>query len=483
MKVCMFVLNNCRHDTRVLKEARTLTDAGHDVRIIALLDRDSEPYEERDGFRIIRVARDPINVRAIRAVMRAGSSVARSILRPIVWAYRLATRRSTRSSLNVIEPAASASRAGGRPAAEASRGVDEPSLSARSRVKWLISVTGRAAGAGLYWVLRTVNRPFNRAFYLRDYWRRSWMALKDEPADVYHCHDLNTLPAGYMARRRTGGKLVYDSHELYTTVDYISRAYRSLFRVMERFLIHRVDAVITVNEFFADWLSIRYRITPPVVVRNCPPLAGRNDRQRNPSLRERLDLGGTVPIIIHIGIFGRSRGSEKLISAVPFLNDGVVVFLGWGSQEAELKELVRRAGLEHRVLFAPPVATDQVVGHISSAQVAAIPLLNCSLNHYYNTPNKLWESIGAGLPVVASNFPALKSVIEGYGLGETCNPEDPEDIANAINHVLSDKSRYEKMKRNALEAARIFNWENESKKLLELYTRFGGPAGGASLRS
>ena len=73
------------------------------------------------------------------------------------------------------------------------------------------------------------------------------------------------------------------------------------------------------------------------------------------------------------------------------------------------------------------------------------------------------------MPVVGSNFPELKRVIEGYRLGKTFDPENPEDIASAINWVLSDKDRYEEMRRNALEAAKIFNWENESKKLLSLY--------------
>jgi glycosyltransferase involved in cell wall biosynthesis len=79
--------------------------------------------------------------------------------------------------------------------------------------------------------------------------------------------------------------------------------------------------------------------------------------------------------------------------------------------------------------------------------------------------------MAAGLPVAGSNFPELKKVIEGYDLGKTFNPEDPRDIAGAINYVLSDKDRYERMKANALKAANIFNWENESKKLVEIYKR------------
>ena len=78
---------------------------------------------------------------------------------------------------------------------------------------------------------------------------------------------------------------------------------------------------------------------------------------------------------------------------------------------------------------------------------------------------------GGNETVVSSDFPALKEVVEGYGLGCTFDPEEPESIAAAINWLLADEQRYDTMKRNALEAASIFNWETESKKLLEIYRR------------
>ena len=145
--------------------------------------------------------------------------------------------------------------------------------------------------------------------------------------------------------------------------------------------------------------------------------------------------------------------------------------MGWGLgvEEGELKDLVKQLGIDDRVIFAPPVAPEDVVSYISSAQIGVVLFRNVSLNHYYIAPNKLWESMNAGLPVVSSNFPVLKAIVEGYHFGRTCNPEDPEDIASAINWVLSDKKRYDEMRQNALEAAKIFNWENESKKLLEVY--------------
>jgi glycosyltransferase involved in cell wall biosynthesis len=504
----MFVLNNCKYDTRVLNEARTLADAGHNVRIIAILDEQSEPYEEINGFRIVRIALDPVNRRAIGAIMDAeryaGSFILRPILRLIVrliaevpvWAYHRMKRRSARFPRRVEQPRGSASREIEETSTATSHEIKQPSksafhklglriLSCAQNVAWHIawdviwgitwSIRGRAR-THLNRVLQAINRPFDTAFFFRDYWQRSWRAIRDEPADIYHCHDLNTLPVGYKAKRRTAGKLVYDSHELFAELHYFPRLERWILRLLEAFLIRCTDAVITVNEFAARELSRRYRIGLPVVVRNCPPLARQINEGCNGSLREWLGLDDTVTIIVHVGIFKKSRGSEKLVSAAPFLNDGVIVFLGWSNEEAELKELVRSRGLEDRVFFATPVAPGQVVTHISSAQVGVVLFRNFSLNHYYATPNKLWEYMNAGLPVVASNFPVLKAIVEDYRLGCTCNPEDPQDIANAINYILSDRSRYEEMKKNALEAAKIFNWENESVRLLEVYMKFSQSA-------
>lgn len=467
MKVCMFVLNNCKRDARVLKEARTLAEAGYDVRIIAILDDNTVPYEEKDGFRIIRVTWDPFHRRVLRAISKAESFAIGLILWLPIWIYQRSGHSITPSPREIE-----------RPSALDPVELEQPSSAApleniplflrayrgmRRVYLWVRMI--------LYWILRAPVQPFARQLSLIDYYNRSWQVVKNEPADIYHSHDLTTLPTGYMMKRRTGGKLVYDSHELFTELHYIGGIDRPIFRWLEKRLIRRADAVIIPNEFAAKELAKRYRIRLPSVVRNCPPLAKQDNERRDGSLRRDLGLDDTVPIIVHIGIFSRSRGSEKLVGAVPFLNGGVVVFLGWGAgaEEASLRRLVRRRGLEDRVMFAPPVPPDKVISYISTAQVGVVLFRNISLNHYYIAPNKLWESMNAGLPVVSSNFPVLKAIIEDYGLGCTCDPEYPRDIANAINWVLSDKKRYDGMRQNAVEAAKIFNWENESKKLLEVY--------------
>jgi glycosyltransferase involved in cell wall biosynthesis len=427
MKVCMFVLNNCRRDSRVLKEAKALTDAGHDVRIIGVLDKDTEPYEEGDGFKILRVdispaAKCPIPVECISPSQqdRSASSIGEKLLdylfrRPLDFMYGWVKNRT------------------------------------RGRLGRLLVAT---------------YRPFSLFLYSR----RALRIVKNVPGNVWHCHDLYTLPLGYRAKRRYGGKLVYDAHELTTELAYISRPERMGWRVLERFLIRRADEVITTGAYRAEYLAKRYKIAPPTIILNCPPLAA--VRKDNRALRKKLGLeDDTVPVILYQGGFIGGRGLDQLVLAVTHLDKGVLVLMGWGELETELRALVREKGLQQRVYFTEPVPPDEVTYYCISASVGVVIYQNTSLNNYYATPNKLYEYIHAGLPVVSSNFPALKEIIEGYGLGCTFDPEEPESIAAAINRVLADGQLYDKMKRNALKAAKIFNWETESRKLLEIYRR------------
>jgi len=427
MKVWMFVYNNCRHDARVLKEAKTLAEAGHDVKIIAVLDEDTEPYEERDGFTILRVN---------TTLSRERSDPAEN-MPPSQWG-----RNITYIGRHLLD------------------------YLFRRPLGYIYDWARRRTSGPLRTVLVKIYRPI--AFF--QYYRSALRIVKNKPGDIYHCHDLYTLPLGYVAKRRHGGKLVYDAHELTTELAYISRPQRIGWRVLERFLIRRADEVIATGTYRAEYLAKRYKVVAPTVILNCPPLPAAETHNR--ALREKLGLeDDTVPIILYQGGFVGGRGLDKLVLATAHLDRGVLVLMGWGELEGELKSLVKKIGLDRRVFFTEPVAPDQVVYYCMSASVGVVIYLRTSLNNYYATPNKLYEYIHAGLPVISSDFPALKEVVEGYGLGCTFAPMDPGRIAAAINWVLADEQRYGTMRRNALEAARIFNWENESRKLLEIYRR------------
>jgi glycosyltransferase involved in cell wall biosynthesis len=180
-----------------------------------------------------------------------------------------------------------------------------------------------------------------------------------------------------------------------------------------------------------------------------------------------------VKIILYTGRISWHRGVEEAVRSLRYLSRCSLIVLGFGPEQdiSDLRELIRNEGLVDRVHLFDTVPFDEVSRYAMSADVGLVLHKNVCLNYYYVSPNKLFECMAAGLPMVASNFPDLKMYIEGYGLGVTCDPDSPKEIADAIEYILSDEKKYEEMRRNALKAAKIFTWENESKKILAIYEK------------
>jgi glycosyltransferase involved in cell wall biosynthesis len=237
----------------------------------------------------------------------------------------------------------------------------------------------------------------------------------------------------------------------------------------ESFLIKSADHVITVSESIAKELKKRYSVKQPSVILNTP---SHHVAERTLSLHDELGIPQNYKIVLYVGNVTFNRGLEELIQSIAYLDHCVFVLMGRITNDLyyqKLKKIAQHMGVDNKVYYFGPVHSEDVTEYASSAHVGAASIKKVCLSYYYCLPNKLFEYMAAGLPVVASNFPELKKVIEGHEMGKTFNPDVPEEIAQAINHVISDKDRYDEMKTNALRAAKIFNWENESKKLLEIY--------------
>jgi glycosyltransferase involved in cell wall biosynthesis len=143
--------------------------------------------------------------------------------------------------------------------------------------------------------------------------------------------------------------------------------------------------------------------------------------------------------------------------------------MGWGRLEDELRELVARERLGDRVKMTGPVEQGEVVAYAAGATIGVIPYEPVGLNNTYTTPNKLFDYMAAGLPVAASRLPELTRFVELGEMGLTFTPGDPAALAEAINRMLADPVRYERMRERAQEAALRYTWEHESSKLLALY--------------
>lgn len=455
LRVVMFVLNDCRTDARVLREAGSLSTAGHAVTIIA---RPTDPNdqrverERRDGFEIVRVP--------IPAFWRR---LARLVLNP--WASRRAVKewtlgRAGRPPMGWLQLLAAAVLV----------------LVAAPFVLLLLLVVGVVRiipgtgplRSGLDWLFRW--------WITTEEWDRA-AASAAPPADVFHAHDLNALHAAVLARDRSGGALVYDSHEIFLeSGSHATRPAwaRRIFARREAAWVRSADALVTVNQALADELGRRYAPRRTVVVHNTP--ARWDPADADDPLRAAAGLDPGTPVLLYHGNLALHRGLAELCAAIgqPQLRGAHLVFLGYGSMDAELRAIAAGPASAGRIHVLEAVPPSALLAWVRPADVAVMPIQDSTLNHRLSTPNKLFEALAAGVPVVVSDLPEMRRIaIDGPEgrLGALCDPTDPASIAGACAGILAlapaDRAALRARCRAA--AAGRWNWEAEVQGLLGLY--------------
>ncbi len=453
MKVVMYVMNDCSHDARVIREARSLAGNGHQVTIMATTSGPDQPTGSRDigaGYQIIHVAvprRWPLWFVWLkhpwRIVRRAADEFRAAVRRPRRLPHALAF-----TALAALSVPWMAIRAG---------------LDAIGRV-----VLRRPAGPGaLDYILRW------RSFHLG--WARAAVRLAPV-ADIHHAHDMDTLPAALAAARRDGGQVVYDSHEIYLESGLHARQpgwLRWLMRRWERSMVARTIALVTINEVCAAELGRRLRPRRITIVHNCPPRWTPPEPPED-RIRRATGIPADEAIVLCHGGFRAGRGLAETAAAMarPGLERAHLVFLGYGG--GVLDPIIAGYPDPARVHLLPPVPPDHVLSWVHGADVDVMVLLAVELNHVVSTPNKLFESIAAGVPVVSSDFPARRAIIcddPAGPLGAVCAPDDPVEIGAAIAAILDAPPDVRAdLRRRCLAAAHArWNWETEAARLIELY--------------
>lgn len=298
---------------------------------------------------------------------------------------------------------------------------------------------------------------------MRTWARRAARAAAKHPAALIVGHDLDGFLAGTRAKRRLGAPLIYDSHELFPDFAAAGRPAfeRRGWILYESRLIRRADTVFAVTPGRADVMAERYGLPTPRVIRNMPEVAAAG--RELPALREGVPADRRV--VFYSGRMQPTRGLEQLIAALADMDDCVLVVLGSGEDDyvEHLRALARSAGAADRMIIRPPVRPSEVVAATAGADVGVVLNRNVSLNNFLSLPNKIYEYIAAGLPVVTSNSPEMAQLVSEYDVGETCDPESPADIARAIRTVLDHRER---LRANALQASPEMTWERESERFM-----------------
>jgi glycosyltransferase involved in cell wall biosynthesis len=299
--------------------------------------------------------------------------------------------------------------------------------------------------------------------------------------EVVHAHDAAMLLPGILGARLTGAQLVYDSHELATSVPYRERAWALFVEGVERLVVPRCAAVITVSEGIAARLRERYRLPrTPTVVRNVSALAPGGAG----GLRARLGIDEDTPLVLHQGAPAPARGCEVLVDAVARLHGVRLAFLGdpEPAYGARLRETIAARGLQERVTLLGSVPLEALLAHTAEADVGVTLLQDTCENHRLALPNKLFEYIAAGVPVIAGALPETQRLVETHGVGWCVPPSDPAALAAALRVALRGP-RDPRLGERLATAADELCWEVEQERLLGLYARLSGTSDDQAMRA
>jgi glycosyltransferase involved in cell wall biosynthesis len=306
-------------------------------------------------------------------------------------------------------------------------------------------------------------------------------AMRERPF-AFHAHDLRTSIVALAAARMTNAHCVCDFHEWYSeNVTWSEREgryaphprhIRWIFALGERVVLRRASAVVTVCESIADALRAQSGGRRDVtVVRNVPDLGSRNATSSTAPLRSQLSLKANTFVVLYQGGTGPIRLLEPVIEAVRLVPGVVLVIRGPGIEHsaAAYRTLAQSLGIEDRVFCLEPVPSAEVVDAARDADVGLYTVENLCKNFYYALPNKLFEYLAAGLPVLTANYPEAARIVERYRVGLTFDPYSPPSIAAAINTLARNPALKASMKANARTALEDMGADTEWDRLVSLY--------------
>jgi len=311
-----------------------------------------------------------------------------------------------------------------------------------------------------------MNLLFERGplFYL-EFNLRLFFFLLFKRADILVANDLDTLLPNFLISKVKNNKLVYDSHEYFSEVPELhGRKFKQgLWRRLEHFILPKIKNSYTVNQSIADLYKENYGIEMKVV-RNFPNLI--TSHHERPLITP-VASGGAV--ILYQGSLNIDRGLEEAIEAMQYINDATLAIIGSGDISEKLKILVNNLGLNHRVIFYGRIPMEQLRQYTSKADIGISLEKDTNLNYRFSLPNKIFDYIHAGVPVLASPLPEIKNIFSKYDIGELIENHDPKHIAEKITGMLTNKQNMLRWKGNTKKAAQELCWENEEKVLTQIY--------------
>ena len=280
------------------------------------------------------------------------------------------------------------------------------------------------------------------------------------PADIYFAEDIQTLPIVTIIAKIRKAKVIYNSREIYAFIGGLRNkpALQRIITSVERFFIKKVDIVLTTGDLDSEFLQKFYNIQNTVTVRNIP-------QYQKPAFvfdfRKKYNIDESKLILLYQGIIVDGRGIVPALQAMRELPNTFLILLGDGPQKYNFQKLAEENGIQNRVVFAGAYTQNELGSYTAGADVGLTLIENISISYYHALPNKLFEYIMAEIPVLSSNLPQMKKVVEQYQVGKVVNVENVNEIIDALKNWSEDKKSLTEFHQNCALASKELNWSIE----------------------
>ncbi len=281
-------------------------------------------------------------------------------------------------------------------------------------------------------------------------------------ADIYHFHDPELLPVGLKLKQQ-GKKVIYDTHEdvprqllsKYYIPAFIRPIIAKVFEIYENRVAAKMDAVITATPFIRERFL---KINPTTVdVNNYPIFEKFNVATPKEKIHD----------ICYVGLMSKIRGIEEMIRMLEFTEAKMTLIGEFQSKEEEA--FIKSLPTWKKVNFLGKKDRQEVAEILLQSKMGIVTF-HPEPNHINAQPNKIFEYMAAGLPIITSDFPLWKSIVTKHHAGICANPLVPKEIADAVNVLLENDQQSIQMGKNGQKAVReVFNWKQEEEKLINLY--------------
>jgi glycosyltransferase involved in cell wall biosynthesis len=302
-------------------------------------------------------------------------------------------------------------------------------------------------------------------FFYVEFTVRLFLFLQKNKAELLVANDLDTLwPSNYFSKRRKI-PLVYDSHEIFCEVPELQETpmKKKTWETLEKIIVPKLKYCITVNQSIANWFKEKYK-RDFKVVRNIPDKIS-VDRIKT---REELNLPLDKKIILLQGAgINVQRGSEEAVEAMKYVENAILVIIGGGDVICLLEKIAKQEEFKNKVFLLPKMKPEELYHYTCNADIGLSLDKDTNINYRFSLPNKIFDYVAAGVPVLASPLTEIKSFIDKYKVGVCIENHEPRHIAEKMNYMLNSPE-YSTWKANTKIASSENSWENEKKVWVEM---------------